>query len=106
MAHLGYGFERWQRERARDEAVTPNVLDDYFNELKEILEKYKLMNSAPSIWNVDDHNPLDHNPPKILASKGSKHFKGEKLTQEMKSNGLPGSEYRTSETGWSISLLF
>ncbi|KAJ8298091.1 hypothetical protein KUTeg_024622 [Tegillarca granosa] len=62
MAHIGYGFARWQRERARDEAVTPNVLDDYFNELKEILEKYKLMNSTPSIWNVDETGiSLDHN---------------------------------------------
>ena len=176
MAHLGYGFTRWQvlemaknmsdaigkpceltkhwfygflrrfpdlkmthpkkREQARDAAVSEKMLENYFTELNNTLDKYDLKNKPEMIWNVDETGiSLEHNPPKVLAKAGSNPhcvtsgksptttviaavsalgetippyviFKGERMSKDIKTDGLPGTEYRSSPTGWSNATLF
>ncbi|XP_033725380.1 uncharacterized protein LOC117315340 [Pecten maximus] len=125
-----------KREVVRDKAVTSDILCTYFAELKLILDKYQIMNKAEQIWNVDESGiSLDHTPPKVLARAGTNPyavtqgksanttliaagsaigettppyiiFKGERLSKEMRSSGIQGTEYRVSPTGWSNSVLF
>ena len=48
---------------------------NYFQELENILDKYHLKNRPELIWNVDETGITpDHNPPKIVASKGEKTY--------------------------------
>ena len=125
-----------KREKARDEAVNQETLKGYFDALGEVLDKYDIKNKPQFIWNVDETGiSLDHNPPKILARAGSNPhcitsgksatttviaavsglgetlppfviFKGERLSSDIRTEGLNGTEYRSSQTGWSNSELF
>ena len=125
-----------KREKARDDAVNEEVLHSYFDELGRTLDEYDIKNKPQYIWNVDETGvSLDHNPPKILAKAGSNPhsvtsgksatttviaavsalgetippfiiFKGERMSKEIRSDVIPGTEYRSSPTGWSNSSLF
>ena len=112
------------------------MLNDYFEELEKTLDKYEIKNKPQHIWNVDETGiSLDHNPPKILAKAGSNPhcvtsgksatttviaavsalgetippyviFKGERISKEVRCDVVPGTEYRSSPSGWSNSGLF
>ena len=101
-----------------------------------MLDKYDLMNKPQFIWNVDGTGiSLDHNPPKLLARSGTNPywvasgksatttviadvsalgetippfviFKGLRRSRDIRSEGLEGTEYRSSQSGWSNSNLF
>ena len=88
------------------------------------------------IWNLDETGvSLDHNPPKIYTCLKDKVFsitagksptttlvsavnaigeclppffifKGVRVTEEMKTGILDGTEFRGSETGWINSVIF
>ena len=107
-----------------------------FNQLENTLQKHDLLNKPTQIWNVDESGiSLDHNPPKVLAAKGSSVFsitsgrsstttvisagsalgetippyiiyKGQRLNKYLTTGGLEGTEYRVSPSGWSNSTLF
>ena len=51
----------------------------HFQELDIILTKYNLKNKPEQIWNIDETGiTLDHNPPKIVATKGERPSNQEK----------------------------
>ena len=111
-------------------------MSTYFEELGNILNKYDIKNKLQFIWNVDETGTsLDHNPTKILARAGSNPhcvasgksttntvigavsalgetmppyviFKGDRLSKDIRKDGMDGTEYRSSQTGWSNSSLF
>lgn len=108
----------------------------YFDELGGTWDKFDIKNKPQFIWNVDEtRHSLDHNPSKILAKVGSNPyrvtsgksatttvivavsaleetiqsyviFKGELVSKEIRSEGVQGTEYRSSPTGWRNSALF
>ena len=125
-----------KRDKARDDAVNDETLSAYFEELGNVLDKYDIKNKPQFIWNVDETGiSLDHNPPKILARAGTNPhcvtsgrsatttviaavsalgetippfviFKGDRLSKDIRTDGVAGTEYRSSQTGWSNSNLF
>ena len=57
----------------RMECLNPDMMKQYFDLLKDALEKHGLMDSPAQIYNVDETGmPLDHRPPKIVTKKGQK----------------------------------
>lgn len=124
-----------KREKVRND-VTPANITTYFTELKHILDHYELINQPAKIWNVDETGiSLDHSPPKVLFRRGSQPhsvttgrsstttlvaavsalgqtippyiiYKGQRLTQELISNGMEGSKFTTSENGWVTAEIF
>jgi hypothetical protein len=125
-----------KREKARDDAVNKEMLAGHFDELSVTLDKYDIKDKPKFIWNVDETGiSVDHNSPKILAKVGSNPhcvtsgksatttvmaavsalgetippyviFKAERLSKEVRSDGIPGTVYTPSPTGWSNSKLF
>ena len=103
---------------------------------KSVLKFADLLNKPAAIWNVEKTGlTLDHNPPKVLGKVGldpmaitaSKSptttvitagdgigevlppyisYKEKRLTAELKSGGIEGTKYNTSESGWSNSITF
>ena len=54
-------------------------LDNYFKELKGILDENKLEDKPVQIYNMDESGiPLDHRSPCVLARKGQKKSTGNK----------------------------
>jgi hypothetical protein len=59
-----------KREKVRS-FITPAIVTSYFTELKQVLERYNLMNQPGKVWNVDESGiSLDHTPPKVLSRCG------------------------------------
>lgn len=55
----------------RMNAVTPAAINHYFDLLKEVLDKYKLMQYPGQIYNVDETGlAYEHRPQKIVTLKG------------------------------------
>ena len=53
--------------------MNEETMTDYFDKLKYVLQKNKLMDSPSQIYNVDETGmPLDHRPPKIVTKRGQK----------------------------------
>ncbi|XP_046550978.1 MFS-type transporter clz9-like isoform X1 [Haliotis rubra] len=140
--HWFYGFLSRYPEitvvnaKKRDDAVTEETLRLYFSELTKLLAKYDLVDKPAHIWHVDESGiSLDHNPPEVVARKGTMPhmvtaghsptttviaavsavgdtippymiYKGKRLSKQLTTGGLKGTEYRTSPSGWSNSILF
>ena len=116
-------------EKARDDAVKEHTLNAYFKELGNVLCKYDLKNKPQFTWNVDETGiSFDQNPPKILARAGTNPhcvtsgkfatttviaavsvldetippfviFKGKRLSRDIRSEEIEGTEYRSSQSG-------
>ncbi|XP_065895961.1 uncharacterized protein [Dysidea avara] len=57
----------------RMDCMNEETMTDYFDKLKYVLQKNKLMDSPSQIYNVDETRmPLDHRPPKIVTKRGQK----------------------------------
>ena len=57
----------------RMDCLSRETMKQYFNLLKDVLEKNALMESLGQIYNVDETGmPLDHRPPKIVTQRGQK----------------------------------
>jgi len=57
----------------RMDCLTKETMTNYFDLLKFVLEKHKLMDSPSQIYNVDKTGmPLDHRPPKVVTKRGQK----------------------------------
>jgi hypothetical protein len=124
-----------KREKVRS-FITPAIVTSYFTELKQVLERYNLMNQSGKVWNVDESGiSLDHTPPKVLSRCGYQPYsvtsgrsstttlvaavsalgqtlppymiyKGQRLTEELICNGMEGSKFTTSPNGWVTSEIF
>ena len=57
----------------RMECLEKEAMTEYFQLLKTTLTENNLLNKPSHIYNVDDTGmPLDHKPPKVVATKGQK----------------------------------
>ncbi|CAG2215069.1 unnamed protein product [Mytilus edulis] len=111
-----------RREKIRNDVQTGHVTT-YFAEPGTILNKYSLINKPAQTWNIDETGiSLDHSPQKVLSRRGCDAFsvtsgrsstttlvaavsalgetippyiiyKGQRLTQELVSHGMPGSKF-------------
>ena len=125
-----------KREISRVRGTTEVNVKNYFQELDIILTKYNLKNKPEQIWNIDETGiTLDHNPPKIVATKGERPFvvtaghsdnttvivagsalgetippyviyKGQRLTENKTKGCLPQTKFITTDNGWSTSETF
>ena len=56
-----------------DAMKNQTALDNYFIELKNILDENELQHKPGQIYNMDESGvPLDHRSPRVLARKGQK----------------------------------
>lgn len=61
---------------ARMDAITIEAINQYFDLLKDVLEKNNLEKSLGQIYNVDESGlSLEHRPPKVVTLKGQKKVK-------------------------------
>jgi hypothetical protein len=113
------------------------ALQHYFNVLKDVLEEHNLFDKPGQIYNVDESGmPLDHRPPKVLATKGQKKvryrtsgnksqitvigcvnalgmamppfvkFDAKNLNVDWSKGEVPGTTYGLSKNGWIDMELF
>jgi len=55
------------------------TMKNYFSMLKDTLTKHGLLNSPSQLYNVDKVGmPLDHQPPKVVTTRGQKKVKSRK----------------------------
>ena len=124
-----------KREKAR-EAVTEEIINNYFRDLESVLEEVGLKDIPAKIWNLDETGiSLDHKSPKVLASASERAFyvsagksptttlisavsalgqtlppymifKGQRVTPGMKEGTVPGTVFTSSESGWINSTIF
>ncbi|CAC5424039.1 unnamed protein product [Mytilus coruscus] len=157
MSHLGYGYTRVEvTALASDYAVnirlkdktdkqlslqwtkgaSNEVIDSYFDELEDILNKYDLKNKPHCIYNIDEKGiSPEHTPPKVVAdveinssavtSERDKTrtiiaagnaigtqippflvFAGQRMRQELLQGCTPGTTGDVSPTGWSNTDIF
>ena len=120
----------------RAKSLTEQTVTNYFNNLKEILDKYKLLEKPHLIYNIDETGlSPEHVPRRVIGprnlitpaitsprgatttliaacSAAGQHippffvFKGKRRSPDLMKGQLPGSDYRMSETGWSNSHIF
>ena len=120
----------------RARSATKETIDDYFNELGHILDKYHLKNAPHRIFNVDETGfSPEHKPPSVLGPRDRTVsaittprsnnttmiaacsaagqiippffvFAGKRFTPDLMKGALPGSAHCMSEKGWSNSLIF
>ena len=51
----------------------PEIIMQYFDQLKEVLEEQDLMDCPGQLYNVDKTGmPFDHRDPNVVAKKGQK----------------------------------
>ena len=108
-------------------------LDNYFKELKGILDENKLEDKPGQIYNMDESRiPLDHRSPCVLARMGQKKSTGNKsqitivgcinatgqalppfIVFDAKNPNIqwtdgevPGTTYGLSNSGWMDNILF
>ena len=79
-----YGFfKRWSEELAsltprrlestRAKATSPDIIENYYKNLQDKIEKYDLTDKPQHIYNIDETGITpDHRPPKVIAIPGSK----------------------------------
>ena len=120
----------------RAKAVSREVIENYFNNLEQILNKYELSDKPHRIFNVDETGiSPEHSPPSIVGPRGTTVpaitsvtfgtttvisscnatgqsvppffvFKGKRASEDLLSGALPGTGSTMSATGWSNSLIF
>ncbi|XP_053379621.1 jerky protein homolog-like [Mercenaria mercenaria] len=142
-----YAFKkRWEHRLAslkpqkldsnRARSTTPEVLQNYYTNLKQVYDKYELHDKPQNIYN-DDETGLqpEHRPPNVIAPINSKPqaitsprsttttligcsnaignslppffvFKGKRYNPDLMKGANPGAKYEMSETGWSNSNIF
>ena len=78
-----YGFlNRWEYrlvslnprklETTRAKSSTPETVNRYFENLSEIISKYKLNDKPQNIYNIDETGlPPEHRPPNVIANTGN-----------------------------------
>ena len=123
-------------ESSRAKSATPEAIENYYNELERIMNKYDLKDKPHRIFNLDETGlQPEHRPPNVIASSDSKPqsitsprgttvtligcinaigsslppyfvFKGKQMNTDLMTGALPGSGYAMSETGWSNSNIF
>ena len=121
---------------SRAKSVTEDAVEQYFQNLNDILVKYNLLESPELIFNIDESGfSPEHSAPKIATAKGHTPefissprstmvtcigacsavgnfvppfliFKGKRLSDDLKEGASAGCGFAMSETGWSNSLLF
>ena len=142
-----YGFlTRWQHqlrslkprglESSRAKFSTPEIVENYFNSLSNIMQKYGLSDKPQFIFNIDETGiQPEHRPPNIIAPVGIKlqsvtsprsttttviacanaaghHlppffvFKGKWYSPELMRDATPGSQGVMSDSGWSNANIF
>ncbi|CAG2194274.1 unnamed protein product [Mytilus edulis] len=138
-------MDRWpdlklQKPRAlsisRAKGASKEVIDSYFDELENILNKYDLKNKPHCIYNIDEKGITpEHTPPKVVAdveinasavtSERDKTttiiaagnaigtqippflvFAGQRMRQELIQGCTPGTTGDVSPTGWSNTDIF
>ena len=120
----------------RAKSVTKENLNAYFQNLKDILDKYELHDCPELIYNVDETGfSPEHSPPRIATVKGCTPqaitsprstmvtcigacnalgtalppyliHKGKRLTNDLKEGCCPGTGFNISASGWSNSVIF
>ncbi|XP_045178261.1 jerky protein homolog-like isoform X2 [Mercenaria mercenaria] len=120
----------------RARCTSKEVLDKYFEELKNVMDKYDLTNHPEYIWNVDETGlMMEHNPHHVVCIKGQTPqavtsnrgktvtviaagsaagtrippffvFPGKRWCDSLLEGASPGSVGIMSETGWSNSAVF
>ena len=121
---------------SRAKSVTPETVEKYFQNLKDILDKYDLLASPGLIYNIDESGfSPEHTPPKLACQKGQTPnfissprsttvtcigacnaignsippfliFKGKRMLEDLTEGATPGCGFGVSDSGWSNSLLF
>ena len=57
----------------RLDAVNPENLNNYFDQLKKIYDEFNFEDHPEAIYNMDETGvPLEPSPPKVIAAKGQK----------------------------------
>ena len=57
------------------EACSQEIIMQYFDQLKEVLEKHDLMDCPGQLYNIDETGmPFDHRAPNVVAKKGQKKY--------------------------------
>ena len=120
----------------RAKCCTPAVVNKYFTDLKEILEKYDLLTNPSKMFNIDETGfSPEHCPPKVIGDKNVKLqsvtsprsftttvigaasasgvivppyfvFKGKRSSNDLMEGAAPGSSFSMSDSGWSNSTIF
>jgi len=120
----------------RAKAVSPEIVQNYYEELDKVLKKYDLHGKAHRIFNVDETGITpEHKPPNIVGPKGMTIpaitspksntttviaccsatgqsvppyfvFKGKRFSDDLLNGALPGTGACMSEKGWSNSEVF
>ena len=61
------------------EAYSPEIIMQYFDQLKEVLKEQYLMDCPGQLYNVDKTGmPFDHRDPNVVARKGQKKVRHRK----------------------------
>ncbi len=120
----------------RAKSLTPAVVENYFHNLKDIMDRYGLHDKPHLIYNIDETNlSPNHVPRRVIAQasavipgitspRGATTtligacsasgqfippfyvFKGVRRNSDLMKGKLSGSDYRMSKTGWSNSVIF
>ena len=142
-----YGFlERWSGELAsltsrrlestRAKATSPDIVENYFKNLQDTIEKYDLTDKPQHIYNIDETGITpDHRPPNVIATPGSNPqsvtsprsttttnivcanaignsvppyfiFKGKRFNPDLLKGASPGTKGVMSDPGWSNCQIF
>ena len=142
-----YGFlSRWEGRLAsvnprkldsnRAKSSTPEIVDQYFKNLEEVLEKYDLKDKPHLIYNIDETGlQPEHRPPNVVANPNFKTqavtsprsttttliscvnalgntlppyfvFKGKRFNPDLIKGASPGTNYTMTESGWSNAEVF
>ena len=121
---------------SRAKSVTEEAVDQYFQNLSEILVKDNLRDSPELTFNIDESGfSPEHTAPKLATAKGDTPeyissprstmvtcigacsafgnfvppfliFKGKRLTDDLKEDSSAGYGFAMSGSGWSNSVLF
>lgn len=121
-------------ESCRAKSATKVKVDDYFKELKAVIDKYNLASKPHCIFNVDEKGfTTDHKPTDVVGDKNSRLqyvttgrsdtvtviaggnalgsyippfyvFPGKRMREELLLNGMPGAD--VSDSGWSNTQVF
>ena len=123
-------------EQVRAKMTSEMIVNNYFEELQSVLEKYELTDKPHLIFNVDE-KPIsqNHKPPHVVASTlfhppavtagksntttvfgcGSASgmavppyfvFPGKRMLPDLMAGATPGAEGTVSDSGWSNSAVF
>ncbi|XP_046560289.1 MFS-type transporter clz9-like [Haliotis rubra] len=123
-------------EYARARSATRSSVDNYFNELEKIMNKYSFQHRPHQIYNIDEKGlQTDITPPKLVSSTRCKPqavttgksktvtvigagnasgnaippyfvFPGQRMRDDLMEGASPGADGTVSETGWSNTDIF